>query len=148
MNRGADVFRKSDYDKYDQHGKDMATEYLIGRGFEIVDKEEDFRIDIVATKNGKEYRIEIGVLDTIEFTDEDSFKYPFVQFFARKKKQITDGHFHYMIICKKTGWFLCCNSEEIYKDKYYKRFYDKRRGGYSEVYAVPKELCTFNNMSN
>lgn len=148
MNSGADVFRKSDYDKYDQHGKDIATEYLRARGFEIVDREEDFRIDIVATKNGKEYRIEIGVLDTIEFTNEESFIHPKVQFFARKKKQIADGHFTYMIICKKTGWCLCCNSKEIYKDKYFTRYYDRRRGGYSEVYAVPKELCRFQDMSN
>lgn len=147
MNRGADKFLKSDYDKFDQYGKDIAIKYLNKLRFNVQGREEDYRIDIVATKYGVDYRIEIGVLDTKEFTDKESFPYPKVNFFARKKKQIKDGHFFYVIICKKTGWCVYCNSQEIYKEKYTTKFDDKRRGGYSDVYAVPKELCKFRNLN-
>lgn len=146
-NKGADVFVKSDYEKFDQYGKDIAIKYLRGKGYEVQDREEDYGIDIVATKYGVDYRIEISVIDTVNFKNKKTFPHPKVWFFARKKKQIKDGHFYYVIICKKTGWCVYCNSQEIYQEKYKGSFEDKRRGGKSEVYKVPKELCHFRNLN-
>jgi hypothetical protein len=148
---GAGKFSKESYNKNDKWGIDRITEFLKRKGFTIHDKEEeDYKVDILAEKNGKLFHYEAEVKSGYPFTCVDDFKFPTVSFLGRKKKfhNNIEGGFYYCIVCKETEAILYCHSSKIYNEDYrqLKTINTKLRKGLDEFYLVPKEVCDFVEM--
>lgn len=139
------TFSKDDYSKYDKAAKERLCSFLQARGHKIVDKEENYSIDITSELNGKThyFEVECKVKEEYKFTCQNDFKFESVSFLGRKSKYPVS--FWYVILCAKTSGAVFCNSEHIFKDEYYEEKKVERNGiiGIDKFYHVPKEKCTF-----
>ena len=137
------TFSKDDYSKYDKAAKERLCSFLQANGFKIIDKEENYGIDITCELNGKTHYFEVECKVKYPFTCQNDFKFESVSFLGRKSKYPVG--FWYVILCAKTSGAVFCNSEHIFKDEYYKEIEVKRNGiiGLDIFYRVPKEKCKF-----
>ena len=144
MGNYAGKFVESSYDRNNSFAIDIINKFLIDKGYTIVEKVEDYGIDIEATKDGKTHMFEAEVKTGRSFTTRDSFPFPTVSFLARKKKWKDIG-FWYIIVCKETNYALVANSNDIFKDEYLETLIinTEERKGVDNFYRVPKDKCKF-----
>lgn len=118
---------------------------MVKRGYTVIKEVEDYKHDLVLSKNGKTFYFELEVKHNYPFTNRDSFRFPTVSFLGRKKKLHDFKKFNYVIICRETKWAITCESEHIYKDEYTEvlDINTSHRQGTDEFYRVPKEFCNF-----
>jgi len=135
-------FRQDSYNRHNEWGISRIKTLLKKKGYNIIQKEEDFGIDIKADKNGLIYLFEVETKTGYPFKDKKSFKFETVSFLARKSKWVSTP-FWYIIICKETESLVCCNSDVIFKEKYKEKIAinSYERKGVDEFYRVPKDLC-------
>lgn len=144
-NTGAGKFSRASYIENNQWGIDQLSSYIVSNGFEIVPKSgEDYGIDITATRQGEVVYFEAEVKENYQWTCREDFKFPTVSFLARKKKW-EHVMFWYVVICRETGAFVMCKSDEIFKEEYrtVKHVNTHHRKGIDVTYNVPKENCIF-----
>ena len=138
-------FVKESYDEHNEWAIQKVSDYLVYRGYEILPKqEEDYSLDILATKDNEFIYVEAEVKEDYPWTDLDSFKFPTVSFLARKKKWKNVG-FWYVIVCKETEAMLVGHSDVIFNDQYLEILNIRKgqRHGGDAFYRVPKELLIF-----
>ena len=151
MRTKAGDFRKDDYKHYNEYAINLIAKYLSKRGFTVLNKEEDYGVDILAYKNGEEYRIEAEVKRSYyrHFDFNDNYPYKTVSFLGRKKRLANKGKFWYFVVCEHTEYCVICDSDTIYNEEY-KLMVDvdnDKRFGTDEFYRVPRELCAFRNLN-
>lgn len=144
-NTGAGKFSRASYDANNQWGIDQLSSFIVSKGFEIIPKRgEDYGIDIAAIRAGEIVYLEAEVKTNYPWTCREDFKFPTVSFLARKKKwdHVT---FWYVVICRETGAFVMCKSDDIFKEEYrtVKHINTQHRKGIDVTYNVPKEKCIF-----
>jgi hypothetical protein len=145
MRTKAGIFRKDSYDLNNDSAISKVQKYLEDNGFTVEEKEvEDYDIDVIANKDGLEYRIEVEVKNTY-FEDEETYPFDTVSFLGRKKKYSDPGMFYYFLLSTKHNSFLYCESDIIYKEKHKETatVNTSQRYGEDLFYRVPKELCKF-----
>ena len=137
------TFNQNDYRKYDKAAKERLCSFLQAKGFKIIDKEENYSIDIICELNGKTHYFEVECKVGYEFTCQNDFKFESVSFLGRKSKYPVS--FWYVILCAETSGAVYCKSEHIFKDEYCKKTEANRNGtkGLDIFYRVPKEECKF-----
>ena len=138
-------FVKSQYDKYDKLGRLLLVDFLVHRGWNVdVKDKEDYKVDILASKDDKVAQFEVEMKRT-EFTSAEDFPFSTVSFLGRKKKFHKEHCFYYFIISSITYSAIILRSDKIYNDNYLEvlDIDTKERSGIDYFYRVPKELCTF-----
>tara|TARA_R110000868_G_scaffold95085_2_gene261800 strand:- start:836 stop:1291 length:456 start_codon:yes stop_codon:yes gene_type:complete len=137
-------FVQSSYDKNNEFAIDIIENYLIGKGYTIIPKAEDYGIDMIVEKDGERLLFEVEVKTGRKFTTKRTFPFDTVSFLGRKSKWV-DTPFWYAIVCKETEYALFAHSSVIFKDEYKEVSYvgTSDRDGLDEFYRVPKELCYF-----
>ena len=148
MNKKPSEFVKSSYDKNNSLAIDMVSDFLVNKGFSIVDKKEDYWIDIEAKKEGATILFEAEVKSRVKFTSRDSFPFKTVSFLARKSKW-KETPFWYVIVCPDTKYAIFAKSEDIFKDEYIENINvnTSDRKGMDKFYRVPKSVCYFKKIS-
>ena len=48
-------FNKALYDAYDRPARDILADYLVSKGYSVVNNEENYNVDVVTQKNGYTY---------------------------------------------------------------------------------------------
>ena len=136
-------FNEDDYSKYDKAAKERLCSFLQARGHKIVDKEENYSIDITSELNGKTHYFEVEFKVKYPFTCQNDFKFESVSFLGRKSKY--PFSFYYVILCFETSGAVYCKSEHIFKDEYCEKTEANRNStkGLDIFYRVPKEKCKF-----
>lgn len=130
-------FNQQSYEENDKIAKDLMINFLTKRGHIITQSEETYGTDIITNK-GK-YEVEMSGK---EFTNEESFPYPNVNFLGRKEKYGND--FYYVIISKnKTHALVAAASDIFQKDNKVVVYCNTNRNGYDEVYQLPKDRVKF-----
>lgn len=147
MEYSARKFNNDTYLECDTWARNKVIPFLKKNGFNITHKEEDYKLDLVATKNGKTYNIELEVKERYPFTSRADYRFNTVSFLGRKKKFHDEVPFIYIIICKETSCALYCYSKNIYKEEYLERITANtyNRKGTDVCYRVPIEACHFFN---
>jgi hypothetical protein len=152
MGTEAGKFNKASYDRNNQSAMILLETHLKNNGFKIIkgsDAPEDYKIDIVAEKDGKEYEFEVETNNRDTFTTVDTFKWDTVSFVARKKKMCDcENPYYYVVINPKTEWFFTSTCTEIFKEDYFTKVgvNTTDRKGQDEFYRLPKELVTFKKL--
>ena len=145
-------FSPEQYKNCNDFGISRITNYLKSRGYNVHEKEEeDYDVDIVAEKDGKIFKYEAETKSHYPFTSVEDYKFDTVSFLGRKKKyheRHKEG-FYYCILCIETECLVYCHSSKIFKDEYKieRELNTKHRKGADEFYLVPKEDCSFINIS-
>jgi preprotein translocase subunit SecD len=139
----ASTFDYKTYLQTDAKAKELFSTYLTKKGYTVDLKEEDYGIDIVATKNTEESLFELEI-SSVSF-DKESFPHPEVNFLARKKKMIDkQGDYHYIIISSNHQFALTAKASDIFKEENYRTKYaGKGRDGVDEFYALPIDKVKF-----
>jgi len=137
------TFNEDDYSKYDEAAKERLCSFLQAKGYKIIDKEENYGIDITCELNGKTHYFEVECKVKYPFTCQNDFKFESVSFLGRKSKYPVS--FWYVILCYETSGAVYCESEHIFKDEYCEKKEVNRNGtkGIDIFYHVPKEKCKF-----
>lgn len=140
-------FVQESYDTNDDWGKQIVMDFLRDKGFEIIDKKEDYKVDIKARHiaRGHILNFEVEVKHRYPWTCMDDFKFDSVSFLGRKKKWSGGDGFWYIIVCAETRAMILCHSEVIYKDEHREFAYINtlHRKGNDELFRVPKNLCSW-----
>lgn len=101
----------------DQQAKDLFTTYLQNKGYNIDCKEETYKSDVTASKDGKSVLFELEIT-SVDFEKEWPYKY--VHFLARKQRYYKEqGNFHYVIISKNGKYALTAQAKHIFKQDNY-----------------------------
>jgi hypothetical protein len=142
--------RTFDYKKYletDAKAKELMSRYLSNKGYTVNLKEEDYGIDIEATKNENTVLFELEI-SSIDF-DKENFKYNEVHFLARKKKMLDkQGDYNYVIISSNHQYALTAKASDIFKeDNYITKYAGKGRDGVDEFYKLPIDKVKFFKIS-
>ena len=142
-------FVKESYDENDSFGKEIMIEVLKARGYNVLEKPEDFGIDLVAERSGVVEFFEVEVKHNYPWTSREDFPFDTVSFLGRKKKWEEDN-FWYCIICAETKAIIIANSKGIYKDEYaeIRNISTSQRNGKDKFYRVPKDKCWFVHYDN
>lgn len=142
-------FNKGTYNEYDYFAKEKIVKFLIKKGHTIINKEEDYKHDLVTCKNGINHYFELEVKIGYPFTFKNDYKFNTVSFLSRKKRLHNIFPFHYLIICKETNCVLSCESNDIFKDEFLEKLTvnTTNRKGNDEMYRVPIEKCIFFNIT-
>ena len=79
MNKKPSDFVKSSYDKNNAIAVEAVSKWLEKKGYSIINKEEDYWVDIEAEKEGKTLLFEAEVKSNISFTTRqfDLIRFPF-----------------------------------------------------------------------
>ena len=80
------TFNQDDYTKYDKAAKERLCSFLQAKGYKIIDKEENYGIDITCELNGKTHYFEVECKVKYPFTCQNDFKFESVSFLGRKSK--------------------------------------------------------------
>jgi len=140
-------FSKEDY-KVSEFTVAKVKLILTKWGYAIVEKDEDYKVDIIASKNGFTHRFEIEerVRDG-QFGSQSSFMYPNVNFLARKIRYAYGGDFIYLILSQSTPCMIMRHSEDIFKEELQKIVMcnSNSHSGPDSVYVVPTKECYFFN---
>ena len=145
MQYTARQFSRSSYNKYDEFAKNKISKYLLEKGHFIIKEEEDFKHDLITTRNGLKYFFEFEVKINYPFTCIQDFQFKTVSFLGRKKRLHEIKPFWYIILCYETGCFLYCHSSKIFKIEYEETLIlkDEKRKGKDKMYRVPIKKCHF-----
>lgn len=148
MNKKPSDFVKSSYDKNNAIAVEAVSKWLEKKGYSIINKEEDYWVDIEAEKEGKTLLFEAEVKSNISFTTRQSFRFNTVSFLARKAKW-KDTPFWYVILCPSTGYAIIAHSSWIFKDEYIENVNvnTSDRKGMDKFYRVPKSVCFFKKIA-
>lgn len=143
----ARTFNIESYKKYDKPAKDMFSEYLKSKGYEVFN-EETKGIDLIAKKDNNTLFIEVETTKNYFTSKKD---YPFkntIKFLGRKEKYRKVNEFYYVIINLETKCALYSKSNRIFKTEYAKEVYvnNKERRGLDRFFYVPIEECKFIKM--
>lgn len=132
------------YKRDNQFAINILHNYLKGKGYTIIDKDEDFGLDIMVEKDGEQLLFEAEVKTGRPFTTKSTFPFPTVSFLARKDKWV-DTPFWYGIVCRETNYAVFAHSSVIFNDEYKEQVFvaNTDREGVDSFYRVPKELCYF-----
>ena len=138
--------RTFDYKKYletDAKAKELMSKFLTKKGYSVVKKEEDYGIDLIATKNNITGLFELEI-SSINF-DKENYPYNEVHFLARKKKMMDkEGDYHYIIISSNHQYALTAKASDIFKEEnYITKYAGKGRDGIDEFYKLPKDNVKF-----
>lgn len=145
MKYKARQFLRSSYNKYDEYGKTQIIKHLIQKGHSIIKEKEDFKHDLITTRNGLKYFFEVEVKINYPFTCAKDFQFKTVSFLGRKKRLHKINPFWYIILCYETGCFLYCHSSKIFIIEFEETLIlkDKNRKGLDKMYRVPINKCYF-----
>lgn len=148
MNSKPSDFVKSSYEKNNDLAVKAVSGWLEKKGYTIVEKDEDYWIDIEAKKENTTLLFEAEVKQRVDFTDRHSYPYPTVSFLARKAKWKSTP-FWYVIFCPSTGYAIIAHSSWIFKDEYFIHIEVKtlERRGLDKFYRVPKSICMFKKIA-
>lgn len=129
----ARTFNIDAYQENDSKGKELFKKYLKDRGFHVIDKAEDFGIDLLAYYQGKEFRFEIELNNRKLFTPGN-----YISFLQRKERMNTKK-FYYVIIHVPTMQFVAPVSTLVFKPEYLttREVDSKDRSGEDVFYHVP-----------
>jgi hypothetical protein len=138
------AFIQESYDTYNQKGIKLLSDFLVSKGYQIVPKEEDFNIDIIAYQGSTMYLFEAEMKKDVSITTQEAF-FKTVSFLSRKKKFADENWFIYFIISNRNGGAICAASDVIFQEKYkvQKHISKDGRKGLEDFYEVPRELCRF-----
>jgi len=148
MNSRPSDFVKSSYEKNNDLAVKAVSIWLEKKGYSIVDKDEDYWIDIEAKKEGTTLLFEAEVKSNVVFTHRESFPFSTVSFLARKAKW-KDTPFWYVILCPSTGYAVIAHSSWIFKNEYLMSIdvNTSDRKGTDTFYRVPKSECLFKKIA-
>ena len=137
-------FIQESYDTYNQKGIKLLSDYIVSKGYEIVPKEEDFNIDIIAYKKGEKFLFEAEMKKDVSITTSEAF-FKTVSFLSRKRKFAITNRFIYFIISNKNSGAIWAYSDIIFDEKYkvQKDINKDGRIGLEYFYEVPREFCKF-----
>ena len=138
------AFIQESYNTYNQKGIKLLSDYLIRKGYQVVPKEEDFNIDIIAYQGSTMYLFEAEMKKDISITTPEAF-FKTVSFLSRKKKFADENWFIYFIISNRNGGAIWATSDVIFKEEHKVQKYISKDGreGYEDFYEVPRERCRF-----
>jgi hypothetical protein len=117
-------------------------------GYTIREKEEDYKVDIIATKNGLQYRFEIEERRRDgQFSSRGSFTYPQVNFLARKIRYAYGGDYVYLILSQSSPCMIMRHSQDIFIQEQSRMVMcnSDAHSGPDAVYVVPTKECYFFN---
>jgi len=145
-------FSPEQYERCNDFGISIIEDYLRSRDYIIHEKEEeDYDIDITSEKDGVIFKYEAEVKTRYSFTSKEDYRFDTVSFLGRKKKYHDNNAegFYYCIVCAETKCILYCHSSKIYKESYkvVLNINTDYREGTDVFYLVPKEDCSFINIS-
>ncbi len=138
-------FNQGSYDMNDEKAKEIFVALLKREGYTDIDTTENYSCDIrTKDKEGNSVHFEVEMKNSVDFTTAETFKYPLVNFLARKEKYHKEKPFHYIII-GNNGYAIHCKSEDIFKPEYKEKLYVKtsQREGEDEFFRVPKSKVNF-----
>lgn len=143
LNQSASTFDYKKYLQTDAKAKELMSNFLTKKGYNVEQKEEDYGIDLIANKNNQQVKFELEI-SSIDF-DLDNYKYDEVHFLARKKKMLDkQGDYHYIIISSNHQYALTAKASDIFKqDNYITKYAGKGRDGIDEFYKLPKQQVKF-----
>lgn len=135
-------FVKHSYEESDSWGISRVAKYLATKGWEVVEQEENYGVDIIAKRGDVVGRFEVEVKTNRPFTCKEDFPFSTVSFLARKQKW-SDKGFWYVIVCRETEAFLICHSSVIYDQNHFESVpvSTRDRKGTDKFFRVPKDLC-------
>jgi hypothetical protein len=144
----ARTFNQTTYNQNDAKARELFSTYLTNKGYIINSNEENYGVDIIASKDNKEVLFELEI-SSQEFTNADSFIYPNVHFLARKKKMIDkEGNYHYVIINSSGTHAMTAMASDIFKEEnYLTKYAGAGRDGIDEFYQLPKNEVKFFKIS-
>lgn len=142
-------FNQDQYNQYDEYGKQLMVNFLTKKRHEILNSTEDYNHDLITKMNNHVYYFEIEIKVGYPFTSQSDYKFQTVSFLGRKKRLHDIHPFYYVIISKETECFLCCNSNDIFKNEYLEQIKidSNQRYGNDQLYRVPKSKCNFFNLN-
>lgn len=139
----ARTFNQASYDENDAKAKAIFSSYIKTKGHNIDSNEENYGIDIITSKDGKEFKFELE-MSSVNFNEED-YKYDNVHFLARKKKMLDrQGDYWYVIISSNEEYALMVKASKIFKkENYLTKYAGNGRDGVDEFYQLPKNQVKF-----
>ena len=145
MRKPPSKFQKEEYDKENDWAIQIVSSFLIALGYSIIDKGEDYNVDIHAHKNNKHLLIEAEVKKLYPWEDRNSFKFDTVSFLGRKKKWAKGEGFWYFIVCRENKNLLFAHSSQIFKEENNEKIYvnSTRRLGVDTFYRLNKNEVWF-----
>jgi len=143
----ARTFNQQTYNDNDQIAKDIFSSYIKSKGHFIVSNEETYGIDIITSKDKKEFKFELE-MSSVDF-NETNYKYPYVHFLGRKKKMLTkEGDYWYVIISSNQEYALMAKASKIFQDdNYLVKYAGNGRDGVDEFYQLPMNQVKFFKIS-
>lgn len=138
-------FIKEEYDKENDWAISIVSSFLIERGYTIIDKAEDYGVDIHAHKGDKHLFIEAEVKKRYPWENRETFKFDTVSFLGRKKKWASGQGFWYFIVCRENKNIIFAHSSNIYKKDNREKIYvsTNQRRGEDLFYRLNKEEVWF-----
>lgn len=143
MENTARTFDYKTYLRTDAKAKELIKPILLRKGYTVEFKEEDYGIDIVASKNQNDVLFELEI-SSVDFNKEN-FPYENITFLARKKKMMENqGDYHYIIISSNHQYALTAKASDIFKDEnQITKWAGNGRDGYDDFYQLPKSIINF-----
>jgi hypothetical protein len=144
LNRTARTFNQASYDENDAKAKAIFSTYIKSKGHIISSNEENYGIDIITSKNKKEFKFELEI-SSINFTNENDFPYDNIHFLGRKKKMMDrQGNYFYIIISTNLEYAVMAQAKYIFKqENYITKYAGNGRDGVDEFYQLPKNQVKF-----
>lgn len=148
LNRTARTFNQASYDENDAKAKAIFSTYIKSKGHIISSNEENYGIDIITSKNKKEFKFELEI-SSINFTNENDFPYDNIHFLGRKKKMMDrQGNYFYIIISTNLEYAVMAQAKYIFKqENYITKYAGNGRDGVDEFYQLPKNQVKFFKIS-
>jgi hypothetical protein len=78
------AFIQESYDTYNQKGIKLLSDFLVSKGYQIVPKEEDFNIDIIAYQGSTMYLFEAEMKKDVSITTQEAFLRQYLFYLGRK----------------------------------------------------------------
>jgi hypothetical protein len=144
LNRTARTFNQASYDENDAKAKAIFSSYITSKGHTVITDEESYGVDIITSKNKKEFKFELEI-SSINFTNENDFPYDNIHFLGRKKKMMDrQGNYFYIIISTNLEYAVMAQAKYIFKqENYITKYAGNGRDGVDEFYQLPKNQVKF-----
>jgi hypothetical protein len=148
LNRTARTFNQASYDENDAKAKAIFSSYIQSKGHTVITDEESYGVDIITSKNKKEFKFELEI-SSINFTNENDFPYDNIHFLSRKKKMMDrQGNYFYIIISTNLEYAVMAQAKYIFKqENYITKYAGNGRDGVDEFYQLPKDHVKFFKIS-
>ena len=143
----ARTFNQASYDENDAKAKAIFSSHIKSKGHTVTTDEESFGIDMITSKDGKEFKFELEI-SSVDFNEED-YKYDNVHFLGRKKKMLDrQGDYWYVIISSNNQYAFMAKASKIFKkENYIVKYAGNGRDGMDEFYQLPKNEVKFFKIS-